>query len=433
MSPWLDKRPVPLGEKIKNPGMNLPFTAGEKINNPAMNLPFIAQTEKRSGPLTSNFGALSEGEFDRLKSGLLSNAYNMQDKDQNQFSLKPRSIAFGMLPANLGVLPGLGQAYSNIDVEQLAGKSMGQNINFIDALKQSIDIGDSASRELASKIYNTETKVRNPNASRINREDIQNYFMKTQKHLDLAPITNIAKWGQNIPEEARRNRAYRLREDMGTDVLDEATGILEKYRDVDYTQPYRSGGYVSALDDKRLTDGLTHIDLEEMGRFDEAKEMRDANLKTTDQFAEDKIKHSNIIGMKGYDKDYARAVTLANQEQSQGEKPTHICTALYEMGDLKEYIYKFDKSYGRKVHPAIYRGYSLWGEPLSNKVRQKGIIYKIVKPIALAWAHQMAYDLSKGKKGKNNRFIKVVKFIGEGVCYTLGQIFRRSEKWQRSM
>ena len=112
---------------------------------------------------------------------------------------------------------------------------------------------------------------------------------------------------------------------------------------------------------------------------------------------------------------------------------TFICTALYQMGDMKKYIYKYDHLYGRKVHPAIYHGYALWGEPLARQIMKKGIVYKIVKPIALTWAKQMAYDLSKGRHGTNNKAMKITKTIGEGICYTLGQIFKRRQIWQKSM
>ena len=112
---------------------------------------------------------------------------------------------------------------------------------------------------------------------------------------------------------------------------------------------------------------------------------------------------------------------------------TYICTALYEMGDMKTYIYKYDQIYGKRVDPAVYRGYELWGKFLAKQIRKKGLTYKIVKPLALAWAYQMAYDLSKGKKGRNNKPVKILKTIGEGVCYALGQIFKRRFKWQKSM
>ena len=111
---------------------------------------------------------------------------------------------------------------------------------------------------------------------------------------------------------------------------------------------------------------------------------------------------------------------------------TYICTALYEMGDMKKSIYKYDQIYGKKVDPATYRGYELWGKYVASKLRNRGIVYKVAKPIALTWANQMAYDLSKGKIGKNSLAIKITKTIGEGCCYVLGQIFKRRTLWLKS-
>jgi len=99
---------------------------------------------------------------------------------------------------------------------------------------------------------------------------------------------------------------------------------------------------------------------------------------------------------------------------------TYICTALYEMGDMKKYIYKYDQIYGKRVDPLVYKGYCVWGKYVATKMRNKGIVYKIAKPLALAWAKQMAYDLSKGRYGKKSKVVKVISKVGEGVCYALG-------------
>lgn len=129
-------------------------------------------------------------------------------------------------------------------------------------------------------------------------------------------------------------------------------------------------------------------------------------------------------------------ISFSDDAQSSGtgdDGGTYICTALYQMGDMKKYIYKYDQVYGKRVDEATYRGYVLWGKPLAKQIMKKGIVYKIVKPMALAWARQMAFDLSKGKHGKNNKTIKIIKTIGEGICYALGQIFKRRQIWQKSM
>ena len=110
------------------------------------------------------------------------------------------------------------------------------------------------------------------------------------------------------------------------------------------------------------------------------------------------------------------------QSSGTGGGGTYICTALYEMGDMKKSIYKYDQIYGKRVDPNVYRGYCVWGRYVATKLRARGIVYKIAKPLALGWARQMAFDLSKGKHGKNNKVVKVISRIGESVCYALGVI-----------
>ena len=112
--------------------------------------------------------------------------------------------------------------------------------------------------------------------------------------------------------------------------------------------------------------------------------------------------------------------TFADDAASSSDSSTYICTALYEMGDMKKYIYKYDQIYGKRVDPLVYKGYCVWGKYVATKMRNKGIVYKIAKPLALAWAKQMAYDLSKGRYGKKSKVVKVISKVGEGVCYALG-------------
>ena len=115
-----------------------------------------------------------------------------------------------------------------------------------------------------------------------------------------------------------------------------------------------------------------------------------------------------------------KGISFSDDAAASSDTSTYICTALYEMGDMKKYIYKYDQIYGKRVDPLVYKGYCVWGKYVATKMRNKGIVYKIAKPLALAWAKQMAYDLSKGKHGKNSKVVKVISKVGEGVCYALG-------------
>ena len=97
-----------------------------------------------------------------------------------------------------------------------------------------------------------------------------------------------------------------------------------------------------------------------------------------------------------------------------------MCVVLYDLNDMPIKIYKYDQRYGQQVNKRIYKGYALWGKPIAEKMRNKGLLYKIMKPIALRWAEQMAFDMSEGKVGKKRYAIKVMKFLGEAICYAIG-------------
>ena len=62
------------------------------------------------------------------------------------------------------------------------------------------------------------------------------------------------------------------------------------------------------------------------------------------------------------------------------------------------------------------------GKYVATKMRDKGSVYKIIKTLALAWADQMALDLSKGRYGKSNKGVKVDSRIGESRCYAIGVV-----------
>ncbi len=117
-----------------------------------------------------------------------------------------------------------------------------------------------------------------------------------------------------------------------------------------------------------------------------------------------------------------KGISFSDDAAASDSGTTYICTALYEMGDMKKYIYKYDQVYGKRVDPYVYRGYCTWGKYVATKMRDKGIVYKVAKPLALAWAKQMAFDLSKGRYGKNSKVVKVVSRIGESICYALGVV-----------
>jgi hypothetical protein len=111
---------------------------------------------------------------------------------------------------------------------------------------------------------------------------------------------------------------------------------------------------------------------------------------------------------------------------------TYICTVIFEKGDMSKSVYKYDKLYGTVASENLFDGYAVWGKPLANLMKRNKTVYRIAKPIALSWANQMAYEKSNAFCGRKNTTGKVIKYIGEPLCYAIGFIINRSRRWLKS-
>ena len=314
------------------------------------------------------------------------------------FTLRPSTV-FGALPF-VGGFANIGQAIGKYQLEDSANKFFGVDKGFRDTSVSS-GMNDSATNTLMNDIK--AFKENNPYSTtkNITRDDIQDFMMSKRPDLDLAPI---------------QNRAYTR------DELEELNDVTGGFKQSYSTQPFTSGRFAQQMTGETDEFGIKGDDFKSaMGSYALSRSMDD-NLKSTSEFADDNINQSNIKESKNYDKDFARAVTKENQEASGSDtaSSTFICTALYEMKQMPISIYKYDQRYGQSVNRKIYNGYAIWGKPIANKMRNKGCVYEMVKPLALKWAEQMAYDMSDGKVGKKRYSIKAMKFLGEAICYGIG-------------
>ena len=356
------------------------------------------------------------GDLGTIKEGILAEQAGFKPFERfgSDFRLRPETV-FGALPF-VGGLTNIGQAIGKYQLEDSANKFYGVDKGFKDTSISS-GMNDSATNSLIKEIKAFKDNDPYSTTSNITRDDIQNFMMQKRPDLDLAPI---------------QKRMYTQKQ------LDDRTTDFYKPEQTYFTQPFSSGSFAEYGDDYRSTlDKLTdrtpsardaefqsamgsYAIRDMQGRFDD-------NLKTTDQFAEDKINQSNVTNMVDaktgksiYDKDFARAVTIENQGDTANAESTFICTALYEMGQMPIGIYKYDQRYGQQVNKKIYNGYAIWGKPIAQKMRNRGFIYNIITPIAMRWAEQMAFDMSDGKVGKKRYSIKAMKFLGEAICYGIG-------------
>jgi len=332
------------------------------------------------------------------------------------FSLRPSTV-FGALPG-IGDLAILGQAIGKTQLESSAtnllnSTSPNQLDTGLGAIMKRAGTGKSATSAVINEIKQFKQNDPYSTTENISRDDIQRYMMAKRPDLDLAPI--------QIPRFTK-------------DELDAKSNDFYKAQQQYYTQPYSSGRTAQNITGTGFRGGISPQDramIEEDQVISGFSSFRDAmtggyydnELKSVSDFAEDKINQTNVTNMKGYDPAFARAVTLENQREAGSDTPadsTFLCTAFFEMKDLPRNIYKYDKIYGQQVNRRIYDGYAIWGKPMAERVKNKKLAYKIMKPIVCAWAEQMAFDLSNGKVGKNRLSIKIGKVIGEAICYSIG-------------
>ena len=366
-----------------------------------------------------------------LKEGILAEEAGYKPFEKfsfgKDFTLRPETV-LGALPG-IGDISILGQAIGKYQTEDASNRLLGIDKGFQATLKGA-GTGGSATTQIINEIK--EQKANDPFSTETNitRDDIQKYIASKRPDLDLAPIQNTMFTKAEIAEKDAGGRF----------------GDQQVYT----TQPFRSGRTAQNITGTGFRGGISPQDramIEEdiaisgFSSFDDAIKggFYDNELKSVSDFAEDKITQSNIRGAvdaKGrdiYDPAFARAVTLENQGDTANADTTFICTVLFEMNILPMSIYKYDQRYGQQVNRRIYNGYALWGKPLAERIRKQGLAYKIMTPIACAWAEQMAYDLSDGKVGKNRISIKIAKFLGETICYTLGLFIKpKGEKNART-
>jgi len=353
-------------------------------------------------------GSLSKEAYGSLKSGF--------DRTNPAFSLGPLDVTRGQVMNTMlgftpfGVPAQVMNAYTSYNAEKAAQQALGQNIGLTDTAKGIMGLG-TTSLDTARGIADTNKD------NKVSTREAQNFGMQygkmTAYNVGLNPmsgytpntvsIQGLTPFGKTDPDAG-----------LG--------GINTTGQVADVMTQQQVDDMFSGID---TTSGVTGL-----GGGKGASYTGITNFSPTEGVDTSDPESTGSTGVSVSNQSYADD---AQSSGTGGGDGTYICTALYEMGDMKTYIYKYDQIYGKRVDPAVYRGYELWGKFLAKQIRKKGLTYKIVKPLALAWAYQMAYDLSKGKKGRNNKPVKILKTIGEGVCYALGQIFKRRFKWQKSM
>ena len=355
-----------------------------------------------NGQTNNGFGALgniTDEEFGNLSRGL--QATNNPIASVFGYDITPEkafTTTVGFVAPPLSAPMAIGSIINDYRTNQLANKALGRPTSFMSGFSN-------------KSLQDLRNEIDVNNDRNISNRELQNFNManrgKTAYDVGLNPAAGYTPGSVSIQNLAGFGKADPDAGLGGINTTGQVADVMTQ-RQVD--------DMFSGID---TTSGVTGLGGGKGASYSGITNFsRNPGMDVTGEQGQQTGAQTSVTGGKG-GMSFADDAATSDQGDDGG---THICTALYDMGDMRAYIYKYDQLYGRKVNPNVYRGYSLWGKYVATKMKRQGWTYRIVKPLALAWAKQMAFDLSKGRHGKKNTVVKVISKIGEGICYALGLV-----------
>jgi len=102
-----------------------------------------------------------------------------------------------------------------------------------------------------------------------------------------------------------------------------------------------------------------------------------------------------------------------------GNSSRVICTYFYRKGMMPKDVWRADMEYTfTYLSPATVRGYQYWAIPYVRLMRRSPLAEKIIYPLMMARAEELAYKMGVLEKG--NWLGKFLRFFGEPVCFLIG-------------
>lgn len=105
-----------------------------------------------------------------------------------------------------------------------------------------------------------------------------------------------------------------------------------------------------------------------------------------------------------------------------------ICTELHAQGLMCTALYRLDVDFTKRcLSQTTIRGYHLWAIPLVKQMRKKKWLTQLIQPLATGRAEEIAYLM--GERDTGNLLGKIIRTMGEPICYLLG-LFCRDKNWK---
>lgn len=106
-----------------------------------------------------------------------------------------------------------------------------------------------------------------------------------------------------------------------------------------------------------------------------------------------------------------------------------ICTHFFRKGMIERDMWRADIEFtATRLSSRTVRGYQYWAIPYVKLMRRSTLAEKIMYPLAVWRAEELAFKMGKRTHGSWKG--KLVRAIGEPICYTIG-MFAGEQNWQQ--
>jgi len=148
-----------------------------------------------------------------------------------------------------------------------------------------------------------------------------------------------------------------------------------------------------------------------------------ANGGTTIEFGDTSIFLNGVSSDMEFDTLAVGSDVEVTMDTSSSSSDTVICTYMFERGYIPADVYQWDGIYGQRLGAEVLAGYHAWAIPLVEHVLKRSeIATQIVRPMACAWAQEMAHRYDPENHPKGSRLGAAILTVGVPLCRTIARV-----------
>lgn len=140
------------------------------------------------------------------------------------------------------------------------------------------------------------------------------------------------------------------------------------------------------------------------------------------------VGHSAVLGGIGFAGGAAASMYNGGLSGRGNSRGRVICTHFYRRGMFDRETWRADMEFTHKnLSAQTARGYHYWAIPYVRLMRRSAIAERVMLPLAKARAIELSYQMGQRQKGSVAG--KLVRLIGEPLCYVIGYFVEQKE-WE---